>query len=256
MTFKEYYGFPEGTNVTQRYLLQSWYDFPNAELPSDCSYLFTYNKATYLCPWDTSKVTNATNMFDHASIISMMAAENWDTSNLKSAVRMFYYCMALTDISAIKNWNVSNLTDISDMFYNCDKLTEIDLSNWDTSNLTTMNSFLYKCTNLQKLSAIRTDKVSMPSYNGFVGSYELTNLTDFGGFINLKTSLTSDNNLKKCPNLTYQSCINILNGLYDFIGHAETPNSNQGKLKVHQNFLDLVGNEISIGTNKGWTITA
>ena len=59
-----------------------------------------------------------------------------------------------------------------------------------------------------------------------------------------------------CPNLTYQSCINILNGLYDFTGNGETPYSSQGKLKVHQNFLNAVGDEISIGTNKGWTITA
>ena len=60
----------------------------------------------------------------------------------------------------------------------------------------------------------------------------------------------------KTPNLTYESCINILNGLYDFTGNGETPASNQGKLKVHSNFLTTVGDEISIGTNKGWTITA
>lgn len=80
-------------------------------------------------------------------------------------------------------------------------------------------------------------------------------LTDFGGLINLKQSITS-NGFNNMPNLTYESCINILNGLYDFVGNGETPTSTQGKLKVHQNFLNLVGDEISIGTNKGWTITA
>lgn len=57
------------------------------------------------------------------------------------------------------------------------------------------------------------------------------------------------------PNLTYESCISILNNLYDFTGNGETPNSSQGKLKVHQNFLGKVGDKISIGINKGWTIT-
>ena len=68
--------------------------------------------------------------------------------------------------------------------------------------------------------------------------------------------MASDYNLNSLPNLTYESCINVLNGLYDFTGNGETPSSSQGKLKVHQNFLDKVGDEISIGTSKGWSITA
>jgi hypothetical protein len=48
----------------------------------------------------------------------------------------------------------------------------------------------------------------------------------------------------------------VLNGLFDFVSAGISPASNEGKLKVHQNFLNLVGDEISIGTNKGWTITA
>ena len=58
------------------------------------------------------------------------------------------------------------------------------------------------------------------------------------------------------PNLTYESCISILNNLYDFTGNGETPDNNQGKLKVHPNFLTTVGDEISIGVAKGWTISA
>ena len=64
-----------------------------------------------------------------------------------------------------------------------------------------------------------------------------------------------DVSLNKLPNLTYESCINILNGLYDFAGNGETPSGTQGQLKVHQNFLNIVGDEISIGTLKGWKIT-
>ena len=97
--------------------------------------------------------------------------------------------------------------------------------------------------------------LNMPSYFGVFGYSDLPNITDFGGFLNLKLSLTNDGNLKRLPNLTYESCINVLNGLYDFTGNGETPGSNQGQLKVHQNFLDKVGEEISIGTNKGWQIT-
>ena len=40
-----------------------------------------------------------------------------------------------------------------------------------------------------------------------------------------------------------------------YLTFSETPTSSQGKLKVHQNFLNTVGDEISIGTSKGWSIT-
>ena len=83
----------------------------------------------------------------------------------------------------------------------------------------------------------------------------ITGVTKMGGFL-MKASSNDNYGLVRYTNLDYESCINILNGLYDFTGNGETPTASQGKLKVHQNFLDLVGDEISIGTNKGWTITA
>ena len=98
--------------------------------------------------------------------------------------------------------------------------------------------------------------LNIPSYYGIFGYNDLSKITDFGGFLNLKCSLTNDNNLKRLPNLTYESCINVLNGLYDFTGNGETPNSEQGQLKVAQSFIDKVGDEISIGVLKGWSISA
>lgn len=82
----------------------------------------------------------------------------------------------------------------------------------------------------------------------------LTTITYHSGFPNCKYSETGYY-YNKMPNLTYESCISILNNLYNFTEKSETPTSSQGKLKVTQSFLDLVGDEISIGTNKGWQIT-
>lgn len=90
---------------------------------------------------------------------------------------------------------------------------------------------------------------NLDCYNGIFGS-SLDNLTDFGGLINLKTDMAGSYGFQKCPNLTYQSCINILNGL------ADVTTLGGRTLKVHQNFLNLVGDEISIGTSKNWVIIA
>ena len=140
------------------------------------------------------------------------------------------------------------------MFNGCGKLKTIPPLN--TSKVGNMDSMFRECYSLTSLPALNAQSLSMYSFLGIFGYNELSNLTDFGGFLNLKHSLTDDKNLKRLPNLTYESCINVLNGLYDFTGNGETPNSEQGKLKVHQNFLDKVGDEISIATNKGWQITA
>ena len=75
-------------------------------------------------------------------------------------------------------------------------------------------------------------------------------LTDVGGWKNLKINWNDNYGLVLCPNLTYQSCINVLNGL------ADVTELGGRTLKVHPNFLTNVGDEISIGTNKGWIITA
>ena len=197
---------------------------------------------------DTSNAYTMDSMFancDHLKTISLI-----DTSNVDDMDNMFKQC---SDLQTIPQLNTSNATSMSYMFWSCYSLQAIP--SLDTSKAVYMDKMFGSCDKLTSLPALNTQSLEMSSYRGFFDTSELPNITDFGGFLNLKCSLTDDDNLKRLPNLTRQSCINVLNGLYDFTGNGETPNSNQGQLKVHQNFLDAVGNEISIGTSKGWTIT-
>ena len=106
----------------------------------------------------------------------------------------------------------------------------------------------YNATNLISLPALNTTKLIRIS--NYFGTSNFNNLTDVGGWINLNINWNDNGGLVKCPNLTYQSCINILNGL------ADVTELGGRTLKVHQNFLDTVGDEISIGVAKSWTITA
>ena len=99
------------------------------------------------------------------------------------------------------------------------------------------------------------DCSKVTSMNPF-GYGTFTEVTYISGFPNMKASIASSYSLANCPNLTYESCIDILNNLYDFTGNGEKPTSSQGKLKVHANFLSAVGDQISIATNKGWVVTA
>ena len=224
-----------------------WADFEGI---TDMSSMFEncYNLQT-IPLIDTSNVTDMNNMLHGCH--NLQTIPLLDTSKVTNMKTMFSACFRLQTIPQISTSNVTNMEDI---FYYCADLQTIPQI--DTSNATNMNNMFGYCGKLTSLPALNAQSLDMPSYRGIFGYNDLPNLTDFGGLLNLKSSLESDNNLKRVPNLTYESCINILNGLYDFSGNGETPNSNQGQLKVHQNFLDKVGDEISIGTNKGWTITA
>jgi surface protein len=113
-----------------------------------------------------------------------------------------------------------------------------------------MSYMFYGCNNLTTLPQLDVSKVTNMGQYFRVGG---GNLTDVGGWKNLKIDWNDNYGLVLCPKLTYQSCINILNGLYDFVGNGE---STTKTLKVNQNFLTTVGDEISIGVAKGWTITA
>ena len=170
--------------------------------------------------FDFNGVTDLSYMFSDCS--NLQTIPSIDTSNVVTMRDMFYY----SAIKHITYMDTSNVTDMYRMF----GYTDINsLPEFDCSSLTNIERIFY-------------------SSGG--------DLTECGGWKNLKINWTDNYGLARCSNLSYQSCINILNGLYDFIGNGETPNSNQGNLKVHQNFLDLVGDEISIAVSKGWNIYA
>ena len=201
---------------------------------------------------DTSNVTNMSFMFQGCGSLQTIPLLN--TKNVTSMNGMFQNCGSLQTIPLI---NTSNVTDMTSMFESCVSLETIP--ELDTRNVTSMNGFLrhfYGMENLTSLPKFNVPKVTdMRSYF-YYSQITMNNLTEVGGWENLKCNWNENTGLVCLPNLTYQSCINILNGLYNFVLNGETPTSSQGKLKVHQNFLTTVGDEISIGTDKGWTITA
>lgn len=260
MNLIEYYHLPEGTKINSYYYYNQDFYLTNEGYPcnDEMDYYYNYKTNIQLSPhMNLSGTRMISNMFANSSINEddLMAMANWDMSNIYDMEGLFKWC-SFTYMYPIENWNISTkLNEMGDLFYYCSNLKEVDISKWDTSNVYGMGGIFKNCTSLEKVGAIRADRVGdFSSYNGLFYSTTMEKLTDFGGLINLKCSLTGYG-FDKCPNLNYQSCINILNGLYDFTGNGKTPASSQGKLKVHPNFLTLVGDEISIGTNKGWTIT-
>lgn len=275
MTYRENYKFPEGTNVGFKYAVRLLDTLKPDELcPSDLCHAYAYIDRTVFRLPDTSLVTTTGYMFAQNSLL--LEVPYFDTSNVTDMSNMFHYCDKLT---TVPHYDTSKVTNMRSMFNNCRALTTVP--HYDTSNVTNMGSMFDGCTLLKTIPTFNTSKVTTMS-SMFSSCYALESLpaldcgaimsanqyplqsygnnfdklTDVGGFLNMKFSWDNTYGLQKCPNLSRESCINILNGLYDFTGNGETPTSSQAVLKVHANFLTAVGDDISIGTNKGWTITA
>lgn len=227
--------------------LVSWFDFKGyvnmKDMFEGCEQL------TVLPPIDTSIASNMEKMFSGCTNLTSLPQLN--TVGATNMSWMFSRCYKLETIPLL---NTSNVKKMDGMFHICRKLETIP--QFDTSSVESMKYLVGECTSLKSIPALNAGGIIYWDGANIFGDTDLPNLTEFGGFIGLKKTSIGDTGLVRCPNLSYQSCINVLNGLYDFTGKNTKPLSEQGRLQVHPNFLSKVGDEISIATNKGWTITA
>ena len=226
--------------------------------PLDTSDVTNMTRMFYACEnlksipqLDTSNVTDMSYMFGSNSSAGnrLITIPQLDTSNVTNMKGMFYYCGRLKTIPQL---DTSNVTDVQQMFYQCTQL--IELPDFNCVKVTNFASWLYYCTNLRKLGVVDCDSVTNIQY--FFGSSALNSLTDFGGCKNLgKASSVSNTNgnyfMNYVPNLTYESVMNVINGLYD----RASAGLSVLTLKLHANHLAMLSeDDIAIATNKGWTI--
>lgn len=228
MDLREYYGFPDGANVTLKYT-PLFYDnvVDNYPCPADMSYAISYYKGGVIKKLNTSNVTNMSNMV--------------------------YYCKNLIKIDT-SGWDTSKVTIMDNMFNGCSNLQNIDLSSWDTSKVTNMDRMFYMCSKLETIGYMNCISVQKDKYPIYMYSANST-LKNLGGFY-MRNSWVNNQGLANCPNLTVESLVNVLNSLYNFTENGETPTSNEGKLALGAtNLAKLTDEQKAIATNKGWTLS-
>ena len=106
------------------------------------------------------------------------------------------------------------------------------------------------CSSLVSIPLLDCGKVTS-TYNILNPSYygDQVHLTYMGGFKNIKV----DFDIRKAPNLTVQSLMNVINNLYDFVGNGE---STTRTLKLGTTNLNkLTDEQKAVATNKGWSLT-
>lgn len=152
--------------------------------------------------FNTSNVTDMSDMFANSDVKVINGLESFDTSNVTNMSSMFFN--SKVNVLDLSNFNTSMVTDMSSMFYNSfselidvskfntNKVTNmsgmfayskaklLDVSNFDTSNVTDMG-FMFGSSLANKLdvSHFNTSKVTNMNYMfSFVGTDKL-DLTNF-----------------------------------------------------------------------------
>lgn len=251
--------FPEGTRITRPAICE-YEDYFNKKLPEEI-YLTnplymttTYSPNYSLLPLWTLDFSEC-KVFEIGRLSSTIKMNDDIVFSMPVMKKLTVNYLKLTKIDGTPlNVTYENMDSIEEINGYLDNMVGKVTYRGQSTNLTRIGEIFYTG-NYPREMYFEIDCSKVTSMNPF-GYGTFTEVTYISGFPNMKASIASSNSLAKCPNLTYESCIDILNNLYDFTGNGEKPTSSQGKLKVHANFLSAVGDQISIATNKGWVVTA
>lgn len=263
---------------------KTWQGYLDVSNTTNMSYMFSESSLVALdaSKWNTSKVTNMSYMFNNCNQLTSLDLSGWDTSSVTDMSRMFMGCKGFTsnNLFAISSLNTSKVTTLESLFDGCNlttfksselpwdtssvttltnfvasnsNLKELDISTWDTSKLNNIKNLCNNCTNIEKIGFVNCVSVTDASYFfGYVWN-DITSLIYLGGFKDLKVDWTDTYGLSKCPNLTYESVMNVINNLYDFRGNGDS--STTKKIKFHANSLALLSDaDKAVATNKGWIL--
>ena len=137
-----------------------------------------------LSGFNTSNVTNMSQMFARMSNLTTLDLSNFDTSKVTDMSGMFGNMYNLTTIN-LSSFDTSQVTNMGLMFYSMTNLVTLDLSNFNTSKVTNMNdmfSLWYGDRLKDKLEKIYVNN-----------DFDTTNLTDFSEMFENRKKLRGGN---------------------------------------------------------------
>lgn len=121
------------------------------------SNLLSIENLAYL---DVSQVTDMTSFFSDCRVLNGVDLSGWDTSNVTNMSNMFFEAFDQTENLIhldLSSFDTSNVVDMSGMFSRCTKVQSTDLSSFDTSNVVNMNRMFFACNELITLDIAHFD---------------------------------------------------------------------------------------------------
>ena len=154
-----------------------------------------------LSGFNTSNVTNMSQMFARMSNLTTLDLSNFDTSKVTNMSYMFENMYNLTTIN-LSSFDTSQVTDMHSMFFEISNLTTLDLSSFDTSQVTDMSSMFSGMRDLAtlNLSNFDTSKVTdmRSMFSGMrdlatlnLSGFNTSNVTNMSQMFALMSNLTT-----------------------------------------------------------------
>lgn len=164
---------------------------------------------------------------------------------LENAEYMFSFSKLVT-----ANLDFQRMVDADSLFYYCSTIEEVHFTGMKFNEY--MNNMFNNCKNLTTITGLQCGSIIS---SGVASAFtNCTGLVNIDGLFNLGESFTTSPNinLSNSSLLTRESCLNIFNTVYDFIGNGSTY---RPTLDLHQDVLARLSEEdIAIATAKGWTV--
>jgi len=167
--------------------------------------------------WDTSKVTNMSKMFLGAAAFNQ-DINGWDTSNVEDMSKMFTGATVFD--KDISGWETEKVTDMSYMFSGADKFNQ-DINQWNTSQVTDMSYMFFVAKN----------------FNGNIITWNTSNVTDMSHMFYLNTTFNRDISGWQTEKVTDMK--HMFNGATEF--NKAIGNWNIGAIQSMNNMLDNCG---------------
>ena len=134
-----------------------------------------------LSSFDTTKVTNASHMFDGVSSLTTLNLSNFNTSKVMNMGYMFSSMRNLTTLN-LSGFDTSRVTNMSHMFNGMSNLVTLNLSNFDTSQVTDMGGMFNSMNSIITLNLSNFDTSQATNMNGMfasMSSLTILNLSNF-----------------------------------------------------------------------------
>lgn len=200
---------------------------------------------------DLSGFTECRYAFSGCKNLESLVLNGTEDGAILYANYMFQDC---TELKEVPSFNSSNVTALTSCFSNCKSLKKI--TEFDTGKATEMREMFNECIALEEICEL--DCKNNKNVQGMF--YNNSSLKTLGGLKDIGKAYTGSSvnyasynlNLTMSSNLTKQSLLNVINGLYDLASHNKPA---QGLFLGDVNLAKLTAEEIAIATNKGWNVS-
>ena len=160
-----------GTGKYTVYILSGSQIYANPD--SSGSFLGLSGASAVLCDnYDTTKVTNMSNLFAGCASLTPLDVSKFDTTNVTDMSSMFSGCSSLSALN-VENFDTAGVTNMKEMFKGCSALTKLDLVGFDTHNVTDMYGMFWLCGELTTIfvssDSWSTEKLEERSGDMFTG---------------------------------------------------------------------------------------